>query len=308
MVINNSPSITSNFKVNSQVKNKKETSVSDEVLLGQNTTDNTIAMADKLKNTKSLGGAVVGILDIRVPTTTPNITEERRQKILDTVRPGDIILETNNAYPNWQRLEMATLGSSYTHAAIYEGDGKFLEATTSDTGGGVMRSDLKEYLEEGPIMIEVIRPPYKNPEDVNKALDYCRSQLGKPYDAKFDFDDDSAICCIELVNNAMKEVNIDIPTKKLFGKTAVGPDACEDIEGAEIVYSDGSSFWKNQASHWPVALGAGVTAMAAGSVLGPLGAVAGFFGGLALSICVGNKIQTGHFNLWGIDTSNVKKA
>ena len=69
---------------------------------------------------------VTSLLDIRVPTTTRSISEETRKEILDNVQPGDVILETNNAYPNWQRLERLAFRSSFTHAAIFEGwkDGK----------------------------------------------------------------------------------------------------------------------------------------------------------------------------------------
>jgi uncharacterized protein YycO len=246
------------------------------------------------------GTAFTNVLDIRVPTTTKPITPERREQILKLVQPGDIILETNNAYPGWQRFEMITMGSNYTHAAMYEGDGKFLEATTGGEAG-VIRSDLREYL-EGPILMEIIRPPYKTPEDRQAAIDYCRAQLGKPYDSGFTLDDDGkSIYCAELVYRALQACpnKIDTPLIKTLGRKAVAPDSFEGIEGAQIVYSDNSRFWKNMATHWPVALGAAASAAAAGLAAGPLGGVAGFFGGLLFSIAVGNKIQTGHFNLAG---------
>lgn len=241
------------------------------------------------------------ILDIRVPTTTPNITPERRDEILKLIQPGDIILETNNAYPGWQRFEKVTLNSDYTHAAMYEGDGKFIEATTGDPSGkGVVRNDLKEYL-EGHILVEIIRPPYKTPEDREAALNYCREQLGKPYDSEFSLKDDNQIYCAELVYGALNSCpnKIETPLKKLFSKEAVAPDSFEEVKGAQIVYSDNSNFWKNMASHYPVALGALGSATAGGMLLGPLGAAGGFLGGLLLSISVGNKIQTGNFGLNG---------
>ncbi len=241
------------------------------------------------------------ILDIRVPTTTPKSTPERRDEILKLIQPGDIILETNNAYPGWQRFEKVTLNSNYTHAAMYEGDGKFIEATTGDPSGkGVVRNDLKEYL-EGHVLVEIIRPPYKTPEDLKAALDYCRNQLGKPYDSEFSLKDDDQIYCAELVYGALNACpsKIETPLKKLFSKEAVAPDSFEKLKGGQIVYSDNSNFWKNMASHYPVALGAFGTATAGGMLLGPLGAAGGFVGGLLLSICVGNKIQTGNFGLMG---------
>ncbi|MBI2266298.1 MAG: hypothetical protein HYU64_14225 [Armatimonadetes bacterium] len=249
----------------------------------------------------SAGNLFTKMLDIRVPTTTKEITEEKRQEILRAIQPGDIILETNNAYPNWQRFEMLTMRSNYTHAAMYEGDGRFIEATTGDpSGAGVVRSDLAEYL-HGPILVEVIRPPYKTPKDRESAVQYLRSQLGKPYDSGFNLKDDSAIYCAELVQRALQAVpkRIETPLIRTLGRTAVAPDSFQEIEGAKVVYSDGSNFWKNMASHWPVALGAAATAAAGGVVAGVSGGIGGFLGGLLLSISIGNKIQTGHFGLSG---------
>jgi len=251
------------------------------------------------KGKDGAGNWFTKILDIRVPTTTPQITPERRDEILKLIQPGDVILETNNAYPGWQRFEKVTLNSDYTHAAMYEGDGKFIEATTGDPSGkGVVRNDLKEYL-QGNILVEIIRPPYKTPEDKEAALDYCRNQLGKPYDSDFSLKDDNSIYCAELVYRALDSCpnKIDVPLKKLLSKEAVAPDSFEQVKGGQVVYSDNSNFWKNMASHYPVALGALGTATAGGMLLGPLGAAGGFIGGLLMSICVGNKIQTGNFGL-----------
>ncbi|MEQ8220892.1 MAG: YiiX/YebB-like N1pC/P60 family cysteine hydrolase [Candidatus Eremiobacterota bacterium] len=311
-VLINQPSSRENQKTNQQ---------SDQVVLGSHVDDSALLMGDKLKEMKSGGAAgtiAVGILDIRVPTTTKDISEEERNKILSVIQPGDVILETSDSHPNWQRLEVVTLGSTYTHAAIYEGDGKFLEATTGDPSGkGVIRTDLKEYL-EGPIHVKIIRPPYKGAEDVKSALDYARSQLDKPYDSAFNYEDDSQMYCAELVKKAIDQCPSGIETPmahtiftKLTGKKAVGPDNFGEIEGAKVVYPEDPSkeatFLKGTLSHWPVAAGAAAGAVAgAATIGGPIGTAAGLLGGLALSICIGNKIQTGHFNLYGVNMSDYK--
>jgi uncharacterized protein YycO len=247
------------------------------------------------------GSLFTNILDIRVPTTTKEISEENRQKILNNIQPGDIILETNNAYPGWQRFEKLFLGSNYTHAAIYEGDGKFIEATTGDPSGkGVVRSDLKEYI-HGRVLYEIIRPEYQTPEDKKAALDYARSQLGKPYDSSFNLQDTNKQYCAGLVYKALQTCphKIDVPLKKVLGRLAVAPDSFQQIKDKKIVYSDNASFIKNMASHYPVALGTLAAAAIAGVVLGPIAAVGGFVGGLLFSVALGNKIQTGHFNFTG---------
>src|ERR1017187_4726473 len=130
-----------------------------------------------VRTTKEVAaGAVVLGLDIRVPTTTPHMSEAQRDEILTKIRPGDICLETNDAYPGWQRMEFLTSKSRHTHAFTYEGDGKILQSTTPD---GCQRTDLKEYL-QGRIHVKVVRPNYASPEDIKQNLDYQRAQLGKP--------------------------------------------------------------------------------------------------------------------------------
>src|ERR1035441_4942234 len=81
----------------------------------------------KLK-TVAAGAFVLG-LDLRVPTTTQHMSEVQKNEILSTIQPGDICLETNDAYPEWQRLEYLTTQSNHTHAFTYEGNGKMLQST-----------------------------------------------------------------------------------------------------------------------------------------------------------------------------------
>ncbi|MDQ7824182.1 MAG: YiiX/YebB-like N1pC/P60 family cysteine hydrolase [Candidatus Eremiobacteraeota bacterium] len=250
----------------------------------------------------------VKILGIRIPTVTKDITVERREKIMSLLQPGDLIIETNNGYPSWQVMEKVTLGSDYTHVGMYEGDGKMLEATAlnRENNSGVVRADVRKFL-QGPALIEIVRPPYKTPEDREAALGYMRSQFGKPYDSSFDFENSDKYYCSELVYKALQSMpnKMEVPLKeKVLGmnKRAVAPDAFRYIKDAEIPYSDGSNFWKNQASHYPVALGAlagGAAGWAAastiGASLGPVGCALGLCTGLVLTTLIGNKIQTGQY-------------
>ena len=245
----------------------------------------------------SIGGMLVKTLDVRVPTVTREISEARRQQILSSIRPGDVILETDDAYPGWQVMEYFTMHSSFTHAAIYEGDGKFLEATTP---GGVQRTDLDEYL-HGRVHIAVVRPRYKAAADVSAALDYARAQLGKPYDHAFNTADDNAFYCAEYVWKALKATPdpIHLPTRRALRHEVVAPDVFLTLPGAQVVYSDGSSFLRNRLSNWPVYISALAGGVAGCQVGGGIGGTVGFLGCGLLSILVGNKVQTGHFNLVG---------
>lgn len=258
---------------------------------------------------------VTAVLDVRVPTTSKGVSPQLREEILSNIEPGDIVLETNNAYPNWQRMERLAFRSSFTHAAIFEGfkDGKpmLLEATTGDpSGAGVIRTNMEEYF-HGPIKLAVIRPNYETPEDRDAALDHCRQQLGKPYDTGFRYDSDQSYYCSELVAKALENMPhpIAVGHSKAVrvGRDSVAPDAFLKLPGA-ITFGDKPQFWANMASHWPVAAGTalgGLAGIALASHFGPLsataGGVVGTAAGLLGSICVGNKIQTGHFNLYGVE-------
>ena len=249
---------------------------------------------------------ITSVLDVRVPTVSKGMSPETRQEILDNLQPGDVILETNNAYPNWQRLERLAFRSSFTHAAIFEGwqDGKpmLLEATTGDpSGAGVVRTNLEEYL-HGPVQVGVVRPDYKTPEDREAALQFARAQLGRPYDSGFNYKDDSTFFCSELVDKALRSCPnpVEAETSRAlgFGRVTIAPDAFLRLPNAKQ-FGDKPNFYANMVSHWPVALSAAGGATA-GAVLGGLGGGAvGLAVGLLGSICVGNKIQTGHFNLAG---------
>lgn len=241
--------------------------------------------------------AFVKMLDVRVPTTTPEISEACRQQIMASIRPGDVILETDDAYPGWQLMEFFTMRSSFTHAAIYEGDGKFLEATTP---GGVQRTDLDGYL-HGRMHVAVIRPPYRAPGDVDATLEYARAQLGKPYDNDFNTADDREMYCAEYVYKALKASPnpIEAPVRHVMAKTVVSPDAFRKIPGSTVVYADHCSFLLNRLSHWPVYSMSLAAAATGASMAGPVGGAVGFVAGSLASILVGNRIQTGHLNLVG---------
>ena len=254
---------------------------------------------------EAAAGALILGLDIRVPTTTKHMSEAQRNEILSKIQPGDVCLETNDAYPGWQRLEFLTSKSRHTHAFTYEGDGKILHSTTPD---GVQRTDLADYL-KGRIHVKVVRPDYESAQDVQQSLEYQRGQLGKPYNRAFDTADTSAYYCFQLTAEGLEHTDhpIAVEKTKTAGHNVYTAKALEELPGATVIVDDHCSFVKSQLSHWPVFAGTLATTAAAFAGMNHfvgLGAAAAavpvaFLGGLALSICTGNKIQTGHFSLAG---------
>jgi YD repeat-containing protein len=248
---------------------------------------------------------MIKTLDVRVPTTTPHMSEVQRSEIMAKIKPGDICLETNDAYPGWQTLEFATTQSEHTHAFTYEGDGKMLQSTTPD---GVQRTDLNEYL-QGRLHVKVIRPNYASPDDLKENLKYQADQLGKGYNNAFDTNNTKQFYCFQLGSEGLAHMDhpIDVPLADFHGHEVYSAKALENLPGSTTIVDDHTSFWKNQLSHWPVAAGmlgiGGGAAVATGLALGAAAAVVAapvaLAAGLLLSICVGNKMQTGQFGLGG---------
>jgi hypothetical protein len=236
-------------------------------------------------------------LDMRVPSADKKpFTEEEIETLVNKLEPGDVLLISGDNYPHWKFLEKATLGSDFTHAAIYEGDGQFIEATCPE----VIRTDLRKDLDR-KLNFEVIRPPYASKDDVKAALDYSRAQLGKPYETELDFETDKELGCSELVQRALKAMPhpIEVDTRNVVGKKIVAPDAFRDIDGAQTIFSNRKSFLSMLLSkHYPVVACSAACAVLGSMATGPLGAIAGFIGGGLLSIAIGNKIETGTFGLY----------
>lgn len=220
----------------------------------------------------------------KFPTNQAHMSEEERQQIIDKLQPGDIIMTYASHRPNLGHLEYWTIGSDYTHCALYEGRGRIIETL----GDQVMRSPLLSRL-EGPVKVAVVRPPYKNRQDRDKVVREARKLIGRPYDYKFDNDEAEKLYCSELIEVAMKKVDptLDVPDAKFLGQEITAPDAFADMKGARLVHDGRSDYWRNQLHQWPIHLGSLVGAGLGGVLGGPVGAVlgaaAGYEGTLALT-------------------------
>ncbi len=236
------------------------------------------------------------LLEMPVVSNYPLMTGKRREEILAMVKPGDIILETHNSYPGWQLLEKITGNSDFTHMSIYEGGGKLIEAVTGHPSGmGVARTELAEYL-RGRIAIKVIRPLYASEEDIASALSYAVSQIGKPYDGAFDFDDNSCVYCSELIAKALSSMPnaVKVEMHELFGRKFLLPDHFLSIENLQIIYDDGSNFWKNQLSHYPALLG-GLAVSLLFVKSGPAAMLLSFLCGTLVTAFTGGRLQWNAF-------------
>ena len=242
--------------------------------------------------TAVIGAGVAALMNRRIPTTAPEVSQERKEEIQAMARPGDVLMSADMAYPGWGRMEHWTLGSRYTHAALMGHDGAVYEAV----GEGVTKTTLEQFL-SGRKKIAVARTGMSE-DGVRTATQYAESQVGKPYDTAFDYSEEAGFYCSELVAKSLQagQCPISIPMKSVFGKEAVAPDAFLKANGTQVLHDDDSGYWTNKVGYWPIAactVGLGV----AGGILGGPGAAALGSGiGFLSSVLVGNKIQTGHFS------------
>ncbi len=252
----------------------------------------------------------VGLLERRIPTSFDIPSQERREKILAALEPGDVILETNLSYPGWKQMLHHGLGSNYTHAAMYEGDGKFLEATPH---GGVQRSDLEKYFND-TVKVAVVKMPYATEADREAALNNFRSIRGKPYNRTPNFLESAhpqAFGCTEAVTYCLENLPHPIRVPRavvLTGHKAVSPAAFKEIPGAVVKYDDEADYYQDLQHSWPVGvigLGTGLVSDAlASSLLGLSPAAAAAVGvvggalGYYLTVSYGNWRQKGKFGMF----------
>lgn len=258
----------------------------------ENTAPAAAAQQDGFSPVKVLAGGVLTFMGRRIPTTFPDFTQERRSEISGKVKPGDVLLSADMAFPGWGRMEFWTVRSHYTHAAFVGSDKHVYEAV----GNGVQRVTLDSFL-EGRIKVSVFRPGLST-EDTKKATDYCSDQIGKAYDSVFKTNGDEEFYCSELVAKALAKTdkNPEVPMSKLMGKDFIAPDAFRYLPGVEVVHDEKSNYFKNKLGYWPLATSAAAGAAAGAAIGGLSGAAIGGVAGFVGSVLIGNKIQTGHFS------------
>lgn len=233
--------------------------------------------------------ALMGFMGRRIPPLYPEISEEKIREICAKIKPGDVILTADLAYPGWARMEYWTVRSNHTHAAFVGNDGNVYEAV----GRGVLKGKLEDFF-EGRIKVAVARIGLDEGA-VARATEYCQSQVGKPYDDGFVTGDDATFYCSELVAKAVEhgDPSLHVPHRSVFGKDAIGPDAFLEMPSVARVHDDGSHYWKNKLVYWPLGASAVAGGVAGAVISGIPGAVVGGFAGFLAGVMVGNAIQTG---------------
>ena len=223
------------------------------------------------------------------------VSETRAETLLELLQPGDLILETTQNRPFVKIAIKKATDSDYTHVSIYEGNGKKIEATVDHASGlGVDRKNAEEELNNDMVLFKVIRPPYQSQEDIDSALNYARSQIGKPFDPLFNIKSDKRMFCSELVTKALGQMPnpIQVPIRNILNIDVAVPQDLENIKDAQVLYDDNASFWDGMKSMFP-SIGGGITfALGATALtLGPAGVVGALIGGTVITGLVGGSVQ-----------------
>lgn len=147
------------------------------------------------------------------------------RKLLDALKPGDIILRRYDRYMSgW------FIPGFWTHVGLMLTEDIIIHATTK----GVITEDILTFLRTDHV--KVLR--VDDEEAVRSAIDTAPSLMGKEYDFVFDSTDDTRLYCSELIKYCYPKVFDGI------GKGTIPPD---DLMKADLrVIHDSKEFRKQE--------------------------------------------------------------
>ena len=162
------------------------------------------------------------------------VTEQEREAVINSLKPGDILLVTDKLFPLWRAALKFICGANYCHTAIYTGNRTAVEATTFGLSrSGVIMSDVNSIL-YGYKSYCIVRPHYASQERESAAIKSALSQVGKPYDFTMSIENDEAMYCSKLVARSLKSAGIEPNTLRRFGKDVYVPDEFLNTSGRAL--------------------------------------------------------------------------
>ena len=180
--------------------------------------------------------AGVFLMDIPFLTFSGKLSPLEKEKIGTLIEQGDIVMTSDCLFPLWRLAVKVAGNSNFGHAALYEGDGNLIEATTFHPSGmGVARTAVEDYV-AGYKKICVIRPPYHSREQRDNAVNFAVAQLGKPYDYMMKSESDQTMYCTKLVALALAMGGCEIGGQRFMGYWFSFPDDFLNASGVEIIY------------------------------------------------------------------------
>lgn len=214
------------------------------------------------------------------PSSARGLTEQQRQEVMERVEPGDILLTTTAGSLGWELFEKARWGTDWTHAALYVGNGRVVEATTKY---GVINRSLEGALKTHELAI--LRPRYANTQEVTSVVARAGELVGRPFDPLFLQGNQTEMFCSELVLEALSAQRSpqEIPVSRVSGRDMVSPDDFLKSPQVDVVWKTDNTFGKRMANYWPVAACSIAGAAVGGALFGWKGGVVGAAGGVVAS-------------------------
>ena len=148
------------------------------------------------------------------------------------IQPGDILLARSDGVLG---NVLTLMGDFWIHCGIYVGDGEVVEALSD----GVAEDSITNWDYPNKTCVEVRRVSGVDATEIDKIVNFCLSQLGKPYNLDFVSEsyDPNAISwyCSELVWAAYMQVGINIDSTP--DSLVVSPQDINNYEGASLIGS-----------------------------------------------------------------------
>lgn len=155
------------------------------------------------------------IAKIYMPFSRKRIEQSDYENMLKSLKTGDVISTRTRG-----ELSNLFIPGFWGHVGIYDGNGKVIEATTH----GVVETNLAWFL-FGKDYCAVSRPNFLTEDQKWLAVDYCKRQLGKPYDFSFNTSGIDKFYCSEIIYHAYKFVLGQSPfkLKVILGQKTIAP-------------------------------------------------------------------------------------
>lgn len=210
------------------------------------------------------------------------LSHAQRVEIERTLLPGDILLESDNAHLIPQIFTKLFFGSSWTHSALYVGNGEVIDAGRQ---ARVARISLDEFL--NTTGVAVFRPRYRTYEDAMTVCSYASERVGAPFDTAFDAFDSRTLYCGQLIAEALQAMPhpIAMTERSLFSKSYVPPAAIANCPEIDCIWSSEPKLRNSLGSHWLLFVGAAAGGLLLDNIFSwgfMPGAMSGMFVALAL--------------------------
>jgi len=158
-----------------------------------------------------------------------DVTETKLKQLKGLARPGDIVVESNLHGWQWMVLSFVSTGTTWVHAAIVDSNRQLLTVHKA-----CIEADWNIYLDWGSTRMALLRPRYKDVNQVERAIAAARKHLGVDYDPTFQR---HAGNCNGLVASSLKEAGIEVKTTRCFGRDLYAPDCFFHIPDVSVIWT-----------------------------------------------------------------------